>query len=48
MAYLIHSIIVFFDMVLIHCFTHSLWLSVTGEIITYIFMLSFHFTKETF
>ncbi|CAB9510254.1 expressed unknown protein [Seminavis robusta] len=46
-AYLIHSIIVFFDCILIHMFTHSLWLSITGEIITYVFFISFHFTKET-
>jgi hypothetical protein len=34
-------------MVLIHMFTHSFWLSTTGELLTYVFALSFHFTKET-
>lgn len=47
LAYLIHSIIVFLDMVLIHLFTNSLWLSVSGEVVTVIFFLAFHFTKET-
>ena len=47
LAYLIHSIIVFLDMILIHLFTHSVWLSVSGEIVTVIFFLAFHFTKET-
>ena len=46
-AYLIHAIIVFFDMILIHMFTHSVWLSATGEIITYAMMFAFHFSKET-
>lgn len=46
-AYFIHSIIVFFDMILIHMFTHSVFLSVTGEVLTYIHVLLFHFTKET-
>ena len=46
-AYLIHSIIVFLDMILIHLFTNSLWLSVSGEIITYVSVLAFHVTKET-
>jgi len=46
-AYVIHSVIVFLDMVLIHFFTHSLWLSISGELLTIIFFLAFHFTKET-
>jgi hypothetical protein len=46
-AYIIHSIVVFVDMVLIHMFTNSRWLSVSGEITTIIFFLGFHFTKET-
>ena len=46
-AYLIHSIIVFLDMVLIHLFTNSPWLSIAGECLTIVFFLSFHFTKET-
>lgn len=45
-AYVIHSIIVFFDMVLIHIFTKNLWLSISGEVVTVIFFLAFHFTKE--
>lgn len=46
-AYLIHSIIVFLDMVLIHLFTNSPWLSISGECLTIAFFLAFHFTKET-
>jgi len=46
-AYLLHSIVVLIDMLLIHSFTSSRWLSVGGEITTIIFFLAFHFTKET-
>ena len=46
-VYLIHSIIVFFDMVLIHFFTNSPWLSVLGESVTMLSFLAFHLTKET-
>jgi hypothetical protein len=46
-AYIIHSVVVFLDMVLIHLFTNNRWLSVSGEITTVIFFLGFHFTKET-
>jgi hypothetical protein len=46
-AYIIHSIVVFVDMVLIHLFTNNRWLSVFGEITTIVFFLGFHFTKET-
>jgi len=46
-AYLIHSIIVFLDMVLIHLFTNSPWLSISGEFVTVVCFLAFHFTKET-
>ena len=46
-AYVIHSIIILIDMVLIHMFTNSRWLSVAGEATTIIFFLAFHFTKET-
>jgi hypothetical protein len=46
-AYVIHSVIILIDMVLIHLFTHSPWLSVSGEVTTVIFFLAFHFTKET-
>lgn len=47
LAYLLHSIIVFLDMVLIHIFTHNKWLSVSGELVTILFAILFHFTKET-
>jgi len=47
LAYVIHSIIVFFDMILIHMFTKSTWLSVTGEVITYIHVILFTVTKES-
>jgi len=47
LAYLIHSIVVFLDMVLIHSFTNSVWLSVSGELVTFICFLAFHFTKES-
>lgn len=46
-AYIIHSVVVFVDMVLIHLFTNNRWLSVSGEITTIIFFFGFHFTKET-
>lgn len=46
-AYLIHSIVVFLDMVLIHLFTDSSWLSISGELTTTAYFLAFHFTKET-
>lgn len=45
-TYLIHSIVVFFDMVLIHIFTSTLWLSITGEIVTVVSMLLYHYTKQ--
>ena len=47
LPYLIHSVVVFFDMVLIHLFTNCDWLSVCGEIVTYMMVLSFTLTKET-
>lgn len=47
LAYLIHSIIVFLDMILIHLFTNTWWLSLSGEIVTYASFLLFHFEKET-
>ena len=46
-AYLIHSIVIFIDMFLIHMFTNSTWLSITGECLTILFVLAFHVTKET-
>lgn len=45
-SYLIHSIIVFLDMVLIHFFTQSRWLSVLGELTTILFFLLYHYTHE--
>ena len=47
LAYLLHSIIVFLDMVLIHIFTHSRWLSICGELTTVAMFLAYHFTHET-
>jgi hypothetical protein len=47
LAYFIHSIVVFFDMVLIHLFTNSAWLSILGELVTIAMFLAFHFTKES-
>ena len=46
-AYVIHSIIVFFDMILIHIFTNSKWLSISGECLAISMMFAFHFTGET-
>jgi hypothetical protein len=46
-AYIIHSVVVFIDMVLIHLFTNSRWLSLSGELMTVVFFLAFHFTTET-
>ena len=46
-AYVIHSIVVFFDMVLIHLFTNCIWLSVFGELTTILCALCFHLTNET-
>jgi hypothetical protein len=34
-------------MILIHIFTHSIWLSAAGELLTIVFFLCFHYTKET-
>ena len=45
-TYVIHSFIVFFDMVLIHVFTCSPWLSVSGEVVTYLAVLAFYITKH--
>ena len=47
LAYFIHSIIVFLDMILIHLFTNSPWLSISGEMVTIVSFLAFHYTKET-
>ena len=45
-AYLIHSIIVLFDMLLIHIFANTPWLSFGGEITAIIFATIFHFTNQ--
>ncbi len=45
-TYVIHRFIVFFDMMLIHLFTSSPWLSVSGEVVTYLAVIAFYFTKH--
>ena len=45
-TYVIHSFIVFFDMVLIHVFTCSPWLSASGEAVTYLAVLAFYIAKH--
>ena len=45
-TYVIHSFIVFFDMMLIHLFTCSPWLSASGEVVTYLAVLAFYITKH--
>jgi len=47
LVYVVHSIVVFLDMILIHLFTNSQWLSVGGEIVTYACALAFFLTEET-
>lgn len=41
------QIVVLIDMLLIHLMTNSRWLSISGEIVTIIFVIAFHFTGET-
>jgi len=43
-AYTIHSIIILFDMIIIHIFTHSWWLSFSGELIAVSGATAFHLT----
>jgi len=43
-AYTIHSIIILFDMIIIHIFTHSWWLSFLGELIAVSGATAFHLT----
>ena len=43
-AYTIHSIIILFDMIIIHIFTHSWWLSFLGELIAVSGAIAFHLT----
>ena len=45
-TYIIHSIIILLDMILIHLFTFAPWLSGAGELTTMICFLSYHFTQE--
>ena len=45
-TYVIHSFIVYFDMMLIHLFTCSPWLSASGEVVTYLAVLAFYITKH--
>ena len=45
-TYVIHSFIVYFDMMLIHLFTCSPWLSASGEVVTYLAVLAFYLTKH--
>ena len=47
LTYNIHSVIILLDMTLIHTFTHTLWLSVSGELVTIGSVLLFHYTKQT-
>ena len=46
-TYTIHSIVILLDMALIHIFTSTIWLSVSGELVTVGSLLLFHWTKET-
>lgn len=45
-AYIIHSFIVFFDLILIHIFTYTPWLSIAGESTAIVFATTFYFTEE--
>ena len=45
-TYVIHSFIVYFDMMLTHLFTCSPWLSASGEVVTYLAVLAFYITKH--
>lgn len=47
LTYNIHSVVILLDMALIHTFTHTLWLSVSGELVTIGSVLLFHYTKQT-
>ena len=46
-AYIIHSIVILFDMILIHIFTYTPWLSIAGEITAIVFATCFHLTNLT-
>eukprot|EP00986_Skeletonema_menzelii_P009941 scaffold4644_cov145-Skeletonema_menzelii.AAC.2 len=45
-AYIIHSFIVFFDLILIHIFTYTPWLSIAGESTAIVFATTYYFTHE--
>jgi hypothetical protein len=45
-AYVIHSFIVFFDLILIHIFTYTPWLSIAGEFTAIVFATTYYFTHE--
>ena len=45
-AYIIHSFIVFFDLILIHIFTYTPWLSIAGESTAIVFATTYYFTNE--
>ena len=45
LAYVIHSIVVFVDMILIHLFTNAPWLSASGEFVCVLSVIAFHLTK---
>jgi len=45
-AYVIHSFIVLFDMILIHIFTYTPWLSIAGESTAIVFATTYYFTHE--
>ncbi len=45
-AYVLHSFIVLFDMILIHIFTYTPWLSVAGETTAIIAAITYFFTHQ--
>jgi len=45
-AYVLHSFIVLFDMILIHIFTYTPWLSIAGETTTIIAAITYFFTHQ--
>jgi len=45
-AYIIHSFIIFFDLILIHIFTYTPWLSIAGESTAIVFATTYYFTHE--
>ena len=45
-AYIIHSFIIFIDLILIHFFTYTPWLSIAGELTAIVFATTYYFTHE--